>query len=85
MHKLKYIIVKTIVRHNILFSYVYFEGIRKVHTFLNPIIKSISRNSTKFDMLRIYDNKKDIVKNELQAIPNRINLTSDLWSSKWCC
>lgn len=71
-------IAKAIVRHNLPFIYVEFEGVRKVHTFLNPTVKIISRNTVKVDVLRLYHDKKEIVKNELQVIPNRISLTSDL-------
>ena len=75
------VVAKAIVRHNLPFSYVEYEGVREVHAFLNPTVKTISKNTTKVDVLKLYHDQKEMVKNELEAIPNRISLTSDLWSS----
>ena len=49
--------------------------------FLNPYVKSISRNTTKSDMLKIYRREKEKVKKELELVLSQICLTSDLWSS----
>ena len=49
-------------------------------SYLNSNVKHISRNTSKVDVLKLYKNKKDDVKNKLKSIPGRICLTSDLWT-----
>ena len=56
------------------------EGNRYLHYFLNPQVKSISRNTAKSDVLMVYEKEKEILKFVLESIPSRICLTSDLWS-----
>lgn len=75
------VVAKAIIRYNLPFSYVKYEGIREVHSFLNPVVQTISRNTAKADVLKLYLDKKEMLKNELEAILNRICLTSDLWTS----
>ncbi|XP_060182818.1 zinc finger BED domain-containing protein RICESLEEPER 2-like [Lycium barbarum] len=69
---------KAIIRHNLPFSDVEYEGVREVHSFLNSTVKTISRNIAKVVVLRLYHDKMEIVKNELQAIPNRICVVDPL-------
>ncbi|KAA8525070.1 hypothetical protein F0562_007066 [Nyssa sinensis] len=70
-----------IIRHNYLFMFVEHEGIRDLHNFLNPIVKPITRNTTKSDVLKLYKREKDKLKHVIESIPSRICLTSNLWSS----
>lgn len=71
-------VVKAIVRHNCPFCFVEHEGSRELHTFLNPTVKTLSRNSARADVSKLYQKQKERVKNELAVIPSRICLTSDL-------
>ncbi|KAA8519967.1 hypothetical protein F0562_014223 [Nyssa sinensis] len=70
-----------IIRHNYPFMFVEHEGIRDFHSFLNPTVKPITRNTAKFDVLKLYKREKDKLKHVIESIPSRICLTSDLWSS----
>ena len=70
-----------IVKHNYPFQFVEHIGIRELHLFLNPSVKSISRNTAKSNVLKIYRREKEKVKKELELVHGRICLTSDLWSS----
>lgn len=45
---------KAIVKYNILFSYAEYEGVSKVHIYLNPKVQYISRNTIKSDILDAY-------------------------------
>lgn len=71
-------IAKAIVRHNYPFNFVEHEGIRDIHSFLNPCIKNLSRNTTKADVYKLYEVHNKIIKDELVGIPRRICLTSNL-------
>lgn len=75
------VMAKSILRHNYPFNIVEHEGTREVHKFLNPTVRTISRNTAKADVLACYDVEKEVLKKELELIPGRICLTSDLWSS----
>ena len=73
-------LAKAIIKLNLPFSFVEYEGIRKVFSYLNSNVKHISRNTSKADVLKLYKKEKDDVKNKLKSIPGRICLTLDLWT-----
>ena len=74
-------LAKAIIKHNLPFNFVEYEGIRKVFSYLNSDVKHISKNTSKVDILKLYKKEKDDVKNKLKSIPGRTCLTSDLWTS----
>ena len=74
-------IALAIIKHNLSFSFVEYDAIRDVLKYLNPDVKLISRNTTTSDVLKVYLNEKEGLKDELAKIPNRICLTSNLWTS----
>ena len=73
-------LAEAIIKHNLPFSFVEYEGIRKVFSYLNSDVKHISRNTSKADVLKLFKKEKDDIKNKLKSIPGRICLTSDLWT-----
>ena len=74
-------LAEAIIKHNLPFSFVEYEGIRKVFSYLNSDVKHISRNTSKADVLKLYKKEKNDVKNKLKSILGRIRLTLDLWTS----
>lgn len=44
-------------------------------------MKTISRNTAKADILKLYDREEEFLKCELAMISSRICLTSDMWTS----
>ncbi|KAL2894688.1 Zinc finger BED domain-containing protein RICESLEEPER 3 [Bienertia sinuspersici] len=70
-----------IVRHDLPFQFVEYDGIRKCLTYLNLAIKVISRNKIKADILKMYKREKEKIKEELTLVSGRIALTSDCWTS----
>ena len=74
-------LVEAIVKHNLPFTFVEYEGIRKIFTYLNPDVKHISKNTTKADIIKFYMKEKDYIKNKLKITFGRICLTLDLWTS----
>ena len=79
--KFREMLAEAIIKHNLPFSFVEYEGIRNICSYLNVDVKHISRNTSKADVLKVYKNEKDDVNNKLKSIPGRICLTSDLWTS----
>ncbi|XP_057538292.1 putative AC transposase isoform X1 [Amaranthus tricolor] len=70
-----------IVRHDLPFQFVEYEGIRRLFSYLNPTTKTISRNTSKSDVVKMYEREKENLKFLLGSISSRICLTSDCWSS----
>ena len=74
-------LAEAIIKHNLPFNFVEYEGIRKVFSYLNSNVKHISWNTSKADVLKLYKKEKDDIKNKLKSILGRMHLTSDLWTS----
>ena len=47
-------LAEAIIKHNLPFSFVEYEAIRKVFSYLNSNIKHISRNTSKPNVLKLY-------------------------------
>ncbi|XP_059277242.1 uncharacterized protein LOC132031339 [Lycium ferocissimum] len=52
------LMAKATVTHNLPFAFVEYEGIREILSFWNPTVKTISRNTSKVDVLNIRSKKK---------------------------
>ena len=74
-------VAKMIVRHELPFLYVEYEGVRDVPTYLNPDVKHINRNTCKADMYKLYQKNQIRVKELLSSCSGRVFLTADFWSS----
>jgi hypothetical protein len=75
------LLVDTIIKHDLSFSYVEYDGVRKMHRYLRNDIPLISRNTAKADLIKMHMLEKQKVKSLLNICPGRISLTSDLWTS----
>ncbi|KAL3522327.1 hypothetical protein ACH5RR_015161 [Cinchona calisaya] len=69
-----------LIKHDLPFSFVEYEGIRDVFKYLNPNVKNITRNTAKMDILKLHGIEAQKVKVMLHECPGRICLTSDLWT-----
>ncbi|KAF7817627.1 zinc finger BED domain-containing protein RICESLEEPER 2-like [Senna tora] len=79
--KYREMVAKLVIKHDCPFSFVEHEGFRDLINFLNPRAHTISRNTLKADILKLYAKEKDHLKHCLSLVPGRISITSDLWSS----
>ena len=61
--KFREMLAEAIIKHNLPFSFVEYEGIRKVFSYLNSNVKHISKNTSKADVLKLYKKEKDDFKN----------------------
>ena len=53
------IVTNAIVMHNYSFSFVEHEGNRNIHAFLNSDVKTLSMNTAKGNVLKIYKREKE--------------------------
>ncbi|XP_031106259.1 zinc finger BED domain-containing protein RICESLEEPER 2-like [Ipomoea triloba] len=70
-----------IVEHDCPFAFAEYLGFRKYHKLLNPDALIISRNTLVSYINKLYLKEKYKFKQVLTSIPNRICLTSDLWTA----
>ncbi|KAI3804346.1 hypothetical protein L1987_25818 [Smallanthus sonchifolius] len=85
-NKCKYLILydstqAALVKHELPLSFVDYTGFRELFTYLQPDVNIITRNIVKSDLLKMYKREKEKVKNMLIESPERLCLTSDLWTS----
>nr|GMD43969.1 zinc finger BED domain-containing protein RICESLEEPER 2-like [Ipomoea batatas] len=71
------LLASAVIKHDLPFSFVEYDGIRKWQKYLNPDVPSISRNTLVSDITKIYFQEKEKLKQVLANIKNRICLTSD--------
>ena len=70
-----------ITTHELPFWFVEYVGIRAIFSYLCVDVPNIYRNTAKNDMVKMYKREKERMKSVLTSVPNRVCLTSDLWTS----
>jgi hypothetical protein len=75
------LMVAAVIKHELPFSFVEYDGIREMTRYLHRDVPLISRNTVKADMLKMHLLEKQNVKSLLNVCAGRISLTSDLWTS----
>ena len=79
--KFKKIVISMITIHNLPFKAVEWEGVRTTFHYLRNDVQTISRNTAKSDILKLYSAQKKKINNMLQMCRGRVILTSDMWIS----
>ncbi|XP_072094067.1 zinc finger BED domain-containing protein RICESLEEPER 3-like [Arachis hypogaea] len=74
-------LAQAIAKHDLAFSFVEYEGIRDWINYISPTIIMPSRNTLVSDLQMIYSTKKEKLRQKMSRIPNRICLTSDVWTT----
>jgi hypothetical protein len=74
-------VVISIIKHDLPFSYIEYEGVRDTHQYLRGDVSFIYRNTVKADLVKMYLREKESIKFMLSVCPGRICLTSNLWTS----
>jgi hypothetical protein len=83
--KFRELLVALVIKHDLPFRYVEYEGIREMIKYLHHDAPIISRNTLKADLKNLHLREKQKVKFMLNGCPRRIcltfYLTFDLWTS----
>ncbi|KAL4578780.1 hypothetical protein LXL04_014911 [Taraxacum kok-saghyz] len=79
--KFRELLIEGVVRHDLPFSFVEYEEMRKVWKYLEPNTSNICRNTAKADIQKLYETQWSRLRGELLRCPSRICLTSDAWTS----
>jgi len=75
------LVAKTIIQHDLPFSYVEYERVRDTWRYLKADVKFFSRNTAVADVYKFYETDTDKLKRELVQLSGRISLTTYLWST----
>ena len=70
--KFRELAVEAILKHDLPFRFVQYEGIRAMFKYAYDNIKMPSRNTAKSDVLKMYKRKKNKLKIVLGSLPGRI-------------
>ena len=71
---------KSILMHDLPFQFVEYTRIRALFNYLYLEVDTVSKNTAKADILKLYQREMTRIKAMLDVIPSRISLTSNLWS-----
>ncbi|PKU66810.1 Putative AC transposase [Dendrobium catenatum] len=70
-----------IVKHDLPFQCVEWEGLRTLLRYLRPDLQFISRNTARNDCKKMFNKEKIQIEALLRSCKGRVSLTSDLWTS----
>ncbi|CAH1425181.1 unnamed protein product [Lactuca virosa] len=79
--RLRELLIEAVIRHDLPFSFVEYEGIRNIYKYLEPNSSHICRNTAKADIKKLHASHCVRLRGELLKCPSRICLTSDAWTS----
>ncbi|KAH9736897.1 BED-type domain-containing protein [Citrus sinensis] len=81
MATVKLFIARMIVLHELPLAFVEYVGFYDLLKLLQPSIETISRNTIKAEILRLYDVEKKKTMGILEACESRIAITTDMWTA----
>jgi hypothetical protein len=76
--KFRELLIASVIKHDLPFRYVEYEGIREMIKYLHPDAPLVSRNTLKVDLKNLQLRDKQKVKFMLNDCPRMICLASDL-------
>ncbi|XP_024041424.1 uncharacterized protein LOC112098931 [Citrus clementina] len=81
MATVRIFIARMIVMHELPLSFVEYIGFYELLKLLQPSIETISRNTIKAEILKLYDIEKTKAMSVLEACDSRIAVTTDMWTA----
>lgn len=81
MATVKITIARMIILHELPLSFVEYEGFRDLMKLVQPTFDTISRNTIKNEILKLYDVERSKTMNLLDACESRIAITTDMWTA----
>ncbi|XP_026396781.1 zinc finger BED domain-containing protein RICESLEEPER 2-like [Papaver somniferum] len=79
--KFRNLVARLIIGKNLPFNCVEWTEFRELCSYLNVDVETISRNTTRSDILKMHKFQKEVIRKKLQCAPGKICLTSDMWTS----
>ncbi|XP_026451342.1 zinc finger BED domain-containing protein RICESLEEPER 2-like [Papaver somniferum] len=79
--KFRDLVARLIIGKNLPFNCVEWTEFRELCSYLNVDVETISRNTTRSDILKMHKFQKEVIRKKLQCSPGKMCLTSDMWTS----
>lgn len=79
--KFRELLIALVIKHDLHFQFVKYDGIREMIKYLHSDAPLISRNTLKAKLRNLHLREKQKVKSMLNVCLKRICLTFDLWTS----
>lgn len=76
-------LAEAIIKHYLPHAFVEYDKIRAWAKYVNPDVVMPSRNTAVSDVQRIHLREKEKLKQAMAKVPNRICLTSDVWTASF--
>ena len=70
-----------VVKHELPFEFVVYDGVRVMLAYLNLDVKFLSRNTSRNDLIKSFAREKVKLRVFLESFPRRIAFTSNCWAS----
>ena len=70
-----------IVKHDLPLQFCEYEGVKDLFSYLNPDVKVLTRRTNKSDVLKLFSNERERLKQYFHSFSGRVFFTSDCWTS----
>ena len=77
---LRSLIARMVVMHEFPLKFVEYKGFREMMAHANPVVKPMSRNTLKKEILKLYHIEKVKTLNLLEKNHGRVTIIMDLWT-----
>ncbi|KAK9221534.1 hypothetical protein WN944_009961 [Citrus x changshan-huyou] len=78
---LRSLIARMVVMHELPLTFVEYKGFREMMAHANPVVKPMSRNTLKKEILKLYHIENVKTLNLLEKNHGRVAITTDLWTA----
>ena len=77
----KSLVAKMIIMHELPLRFVEYTGFQEMMGYCQPRFESMSRNTLKSEIFKLYNFERDKTKKLLESIESRVAITTDMWTS----
>ena len=74
-------VAKMIIMHELPLRFVEYTGFREMMEYCQPRFESMSRNTLKSEIFKLYNFEREKTKKLLESIESRVAITTDMWTS----
>ncbi|TXG70898.1 hypothetical protein EZV62_005833 [Acer yangbiense] len=77
----KSLVAKMIITHELPLGFTEYTGFREMIKYYQPRFKSMSKNTLKNDIFKLYNMERDKTLKLLESIESKVAVTTDMWTS----
>ena len=69
-----------VVKHELPHNFVEYDAFRDLMSYANPLVKNLSRNTLKSEILKLYEAEKAKAMALLENNDSKVAITTDMWT-----